>query len=470
MAGVGAPRYARILDRLWGVLRNPLFAVVVGMMLLLLIGAALWLPQAPGQTRDDPAAAQRWVNAESERWGAAGTLLRVSGLFTVFSSSLFLVLISLELLLTLVHLAEAIQRTLLPRRLRRLVTAEPNAAVHSIAAPDPVERTRVAWPVPPTESEVGLADLLGANVGPILCRADGAGEQPEDAPKGARLLAGSQLRSWWLRLCLPLGTLLLLVTLLARALWGWNVQTPTLAPGDTFEWEPRALSVAYAPGEGGDAAPGLISASMADESLTLPAGTGAGSLGAARVDVAETAPALWVSTDEALLQQPGQIDTRSSLGMSFEQPGSEQVVVLPGYGAGLRIIRTGQITSGYLVEIFAVQAEQPVQRKEIRATESITLPIAGEEVTLRLEPSTSLAVRVSRTPLQWLMIPAGLLILAGTAGYVFKPRYALATIEPWPEQRSAITLSTNSLLLVRETDSRAAGEVAESPATPSEPA
>lgn len=492
MADAVTHRPPRLIDRLWAILRHPATAAAVTLLLLLLVISSFVLPQAPGQTQGDPAAAQRWVNAESDRWGGlVGPALRALGLFTVSTSPLFLFSLALAALVASIRLADAIQRALLPGRLRARLRAPSNGEAANLPSPDALERSRSAWPSPPTQAIDALRARLTAaiavpeedgtiphpNAGPGAGAAPGDGaaspldaavgkgaadgeDAPaanvtattvgvEDVPPETRLLSMRHMGYSWVRMLLPLGILLLLAGLWADALWGWSLRTPALAPGDAYVWSPRAVTISYgSTAMEGAASPETLETRVGEETVRLPAVAGGGALAGNRIAVHEAAPALWVSTEQPLLQQPGQLDTRAHLGMTFLQPGNEQVVVLPGSGAGLRVIRLGSVEPGFLVEIFAVDAEQPVQRRQITATETITLPLAGEVVSLRLQPATSFTVDVRHSPSGWLLAPALALLIAGCAGYLVRPRFAFVQVQPWPRERAAVTLQTNARALV----------------------
>ena len=58
----------------------------------MLLTASALLPQLPGQLQDEPAAADRWLTATVEAFGAAATVLRSLGLFDVLHSPLLRIL------------------------------------------------------------------------------------------------------------------------------------------------------------------------------------------------------------------------------------------------------------------------------------------------------------------------------------------------------------------------------------------
>lgn len=437
----------RAVDRIWAFLRHPATAAILGLLLLALILAAYWLPQAPGQTHDDPAALQRWVNAESDRWGGmAGPILRGLGLFNVYTSPLFLLILCLCALVASVHLADAIRRALLPRDLGRLLRAPVDNGSAPLTSPDRIERSRSAWPAPPTETDAILREKLTAQIAPpdaFTARpAEGAAEVARE-----RQLSTAQTWAWPLRVLLPIGVLTLLAVLWLNTVWGWSVQTSALAPGDQFEWPQRGVLVHYG-SELNSASPETITVQVGSETVQMPASAGRASVAGKRVTISEDAPALWLSTNQPLLQQPGQIETRTQIGLAFSQPGSEQVVVLPGEGVGLRVIRTDAPDSGFLVELSSADAPRPLQRREITQTETLTIPLSSGEAALLMQPARALSVDVRRSPWQWLALPALLLALAGAAGYLVRPRFALVETEPWPIGRTAVTVQSNDRAVV----------------------
>src|SRR5690606_2891692 len=71
---------------LWQLLCDPWLLLAIAGLLGVLLTAGALLPQLPGQLQDEPAAADRWLTATAEAFGAAGPWLRSLGLFDVLHS------------------------------------------------------------------------------------------------------------------------------------------------------------------------------------------------------------------------------------------------------------------------------------------------------------------------------------------------------------------------------------------------
>ncbi len=165
------------------------------------------------------------------------------------------------------------------------------------------------------------------------------------------------------------------------------------------------------------------------------------------------APALEVRTldDSADLARPGQAATVSALGLGFPTDGSEETVLLPKIGAGLRIVRDGQNTpavddDSFLVEVYSGASEQPLRRFTVSASQIETIRVRGPgdpALTLAFVPLPALAVEASATPGQWLLAVAFVLAVVGLFGYRRQPGFVLVQLGPWPEQRTVMTMQSD---------------------------
>ena len=432
-------RLTRAGDRLWRFLRHPAVAIVLAALLLGLLLIARIIPQIPGQAVEDPAAAARWLNAERDAWGAWGGLLRALGFFAVATSPLFLTLIASLALVCGVHLAALLANSRLPRQLMAAFNAPAGVSPLPLTTTDGLLQLRLAHPNPPPVTASRLHATLAAAIGPVqerILASPDAATQSEN-----RLLAMAGMRGLMLRPLLPLGALLALGVLWFSAAFGWNVRPPALAPSDSYTAPAHNVTLNYAVPAEGDA---TLEVAVADESATLPARSGSTRVGGATVQVQEAAPALLLRVETPLLALPGAPENRTAVGLVFPQMGSEQIVLLPDSGTGVRVVKLGA-TEGdaYLVEVYARDGVQPVQRVELTAAQSLTLPLESGAVALWLEPTVGLNVTVRHAPGAWLLWLALPLMLAGLASLRWKPAFALAQVQPWPVGRAAVTLQTN---------------------------
>ena len=426
-------RTGQAADALWLSLRRPAVAIVLALLLLALLLMARVLPQIPGQAAADPASALRWLNAERDAWGAWGGFLRALGIFNVSDSPLFYILVALLAVVCGVHLAALLALARLPRQLVAALDAPAGLSPLPLDAPDGMTQLRLAQPDPPDAAAHGVRTKLEAMVGPVQeCRL---------ADDETRLLAMAGMRGLMLRPLLPAGALLALSVLWFTAIFGWNVRPPSLAPGESYTAPAHDIVLAYTlPAQ--DA--GTLEVSVADASATLPAGAAQARVNGASVRVRAGAPALLLRTDAPILALPGAPDSLNEIGLVFPQPGSEQIVLLPASGTGVRIVRLPEgATGAFLVEVYARDGVQPVQRLELTDAQSLPLPLDTGDVALWIEPAVSLDVVVRSAPGGWLLWPALALVLAGLSSLLWRPVFALAQLRPWPVGRTVLTLQTS---------------------------
>lgn len=446
------------LDGLWRLLRRPWLLLLTALLLLALLLSTRFIPQMPGQAQEDPASAQRWLNAEADAWGSGGTLLRALGLFAAHQSPLFYALAGLLALLSSVHLADGVLFALLPARLRALLNAPVTGEPLPVHSSDKLYRRRNALPLPPAQSEPLLAEWMAQAAGAPVTRVGLPGEEGESSAE-QRLLA--LRRPWlaWLRPLLPLGLILATTSLWLNALLGWDVRPGTLAPGDEALFPLHGVALLYDAAPSADGlATAAITGTVAGRPVLLDADKPAMRVGGAGVRLREDVPALWVRAQAPLLSLPGDGETRASVGLLFAQEGSEQLVVLPKRNAGLRLVRLGGENEGaFLVEIFAEDAVQPVERVQVSGATTVTVPAGDEAVQVAMTPMPGLAVEVRHAPGDWLVWPALVLVLAGLAGIWLRPAFVLAQVSAWPVERSLVTLQS-SAPVVLPWDEEPAGE------------
>ncbi len=435
-----AQRAQRSVDALWRFLRRPSLAITLTLLLLGLLLLARFIPQIPGQAAEDPASAMRWLNAERDGWGAWGGVLRTLGLFNVTGSPLFFALLALLTLVGSVHLAAQIAAMRLPRLLEDALHAPAGVSPLPLEGMDGVHRLRVALDESPQTAIDEIHQKLEARFGPsplpeAIPAADGGpGEE-------VRMLATSGMRRLWLRPLLPAGALVAVAVLWVGAVFGWNVRPPTLAPGETFISQPHNVTLSYTvPANAG----AQIDVAIAGLAARLE-GSAAARLGnGASVRAQPGAPALLLRSDGPLLALPGESESRAEIGLVFPQPGSEQIVLLPESGAGVRIVRLpAGAENAFLVELYARDGVQPLQRVEISEAQTVNLPLEMGDVPLHLEPTSGMNVTVRSAPGWWLFWPALVLMIAGAVGLLSRPRFVLAQLQPWPVGRSVLTLQSS---------------------------
>lgn len=446
----GESLIVRAIDGLWRLLRRPWLLVT----LLAVLGATLlWartLPQIPGQLTESAAEATRWLNGTLSSSSIAGAeLARSLGLFDLYSSPWLRVLLALVTLLAAVQLADAIGT------LRAWRAASYRASLGESGEPAPLAqgamaRIRIAVDAPVERVDemvrewAATARMETVNLDNERAEiVNGAVEVQDEGqnPHETRLLMRRRGWSAWLAPLLALGALIGALLLWANLFWAWNLRPDVIAPGVTFENARRGFAVTnhLIDVNGRDTVTLLTVGSTETlpvdglwHRLDLPGWT------RARAN-AETA-AMVIGADEALLALPNAPKPQERVGLLLPATGSEQFVVLPQQGIGIRVVRlTDGNAERYYAEVYGEDSVQPLVREEILGAQTLDVPLAeGESLTLEIAPASGLHVEVERGYGRWLWLPALLLILAGFVALVLPARVVLAQLSRWERERTLL--------------------------------
>lgn len=436
-----------------------------------LVLAALMMPQMPHPIYADPAAAARWLLNTGNQFGSAGELWSALGLFNLQHSMLLRLLLILIALMLAVQLADQIGSALTLRRVASRLNDPAREQASPIALPKggrPIYRERSAFPVAiealSNEVAVHLAARFGetqrTSVDVIEFDATDSGAKFVGQDEGNaedRLLAVRAKLFAYLRPLLPLGLLVGLLALWLNITFGWEVISPILAPTESFQYPPRNLDIRYPTAiedSAGFAVPKLqMTLNSREEALVVGAIDQAGRN---RIITRSSVPALLVRTTagDIPLERPGDPAKQQSqtLGLSFPTPGSEESLILPDQGIGVRIIRRPLRTGDekakddevYSVEIYEANSAAPAERLPLDAMKPETIEVAGGEVTLEFLPTVGVVVAVRSepgSPLYWL---AGLLTIIGLVGFVRLPAYLLAQVGEWSPTKAFVIAQSNS--------------------------
>ncbi len=432
---------ARIWQRLLG-LGPLLIAVLLGITLIL---SAWVLPQLPGQLNDEPAAASRWLATTAANYGVWGSPLQIIGLFNVLHSPLLEAFFCLVILVATVHLARDLARlrlfTQLPARLEQPVT-DPGEPV-GLYAGEPIARLRAILPGALDNASASLAEWLAARFSTIhqaTVAYSAPPDQRADGPPATdqRLLALHHLPGRYLAPLFPLGIILTAGAVWFAATFGWQVQTPALAPGASFRSVNQGLVIHHLAPTDADAA----DPAGADAEITLRSETrqvhdtrdvSRLRMGGATASLRHTLPALWIAASDgaALLTQTDGSEPVAELGLVFPTAGGEESVLLPSEVAGLRLVRRTDLPDAFVVELYRSTDVQPSLRAEVQLPDSLTIPLedGGE---LLIAPVRALQADIYYYPglwLAWLGIAAS---LVGAAGHLRPARFLLLQVAPWP--------------------------------------
>jgi hypothetical protein len=465
-----------LIVRLWHFLHHPLLLIAVATLILLLILAALGLPQLPGQHMDDSLERSRWLASVQEEYGLFGSLLAGLGLFNLAQSLVLRLLLALLTLLVLMQLGDLFIMWQQRRHLHELIRQPvmENGAPLPVPGLRPLYRRRLTLLESPSVATPQVRQAM-ISVTPsrpnqlIEARQSSpTAENAEEETDGRWLLLSS---SWALRLRLAalLGISMALAVSWFALTWGWEVRPPTLTPGEGYRLPSRNLSLLYqvmpeANAEdvtAEDVTAEEITASaqqptlvirMNQERVALPVtGPNRRRLDNVSIWVQPAGPALLVESwqdDKPVmaLTLPGQDALVARLGFTFSAVGSEESIVIPEARVGLRIV---QLSNGaqFLVEIERADTQE-VERIEIQSDDAVLIPLSpnqlDEPLVLRFRFLPSLDVRLRYVPGEWLFWPALLLAAIGAVGFWRRPYFLLCQLGHWPTDRSVLVVQSDA--------------------------
>lgn len=457
-AGRAIPNLA---GTLWEWLNQRWLLLVPGGLALLLVLGGLLLPQMPGQLNDEPAAAARWLLTTSSSYGAVGGLLRALGLFNVLHSPLLRFLLALVGLILAAQLGTWLGYALLLYRIRRnpeqLLTQPAPAWAEplSLQAGIPLYRLRQALPLPPKETVEALRAWLGQRFQQV---AEGTAPLPPEAPEAelpeVRFWATRDAPFAYLRPALLAGLLLALLAMWSVVTLGWQMAPPTLAPGETYRYALRNVELSYPvpPVEetSSQALPAPVLEARVGEHRASATVTARTRLRLGPVDVIARPGPLGVLVATAdgspAIARPGQGRPAATVGLLFPGPGSEESLVLPEAGLGLRLVRRAPQTSAgapepseqFLVEVYSGNSVEPRERLELSGREAQEIRLGPDGPRLRWVPMPGLQVEIRRMPGVWLLWPALFLALAGAVGFWRRPTWLLVQVAPWPQEHTLV--------------------------------
>jgi hypothetical protein len=471
-AAVATPRRpADLWQTLWLALGSPWLLLGLAGWLTLLLLVSLWLPQMPDYLREEGSAASRWLLAAATPYGAFGTLARGLGFFDMLHSPLLLAPLAALILVLLVQIVQQISAAQALRRLPAVLDAAGvNGEPLSLHSPYRLLRWRSAVADTALSQTGQMQMLLQARfvrlerrtmrVAPAPATVDPA-RSAADSGDGAapvleeRLLALRGQQAVLLRPLFLAGMLCAALYLWAASALAWHFEAPFLIPGAPAVDSVHDLSLQYelARPVDGVLTPRLRIALGDDSVAAVVASRVEAQVAGVEVVAQAVAPALEVRSlaEGADLARPGQAAAVSALGLGFPADGSEETVLLPGIGAGLRIVRNGQNTPAvdddvFTVEVYSGASEQPLRRFTVSSSQIETIRVRGPgdpALTLAFVPLPALAVSARSAPGQWLMIVALILTAAGLVGYLQRPGFVLLQVGPWPEQRTVMTVQSD---------------------------
>jgi len=448
---------------LWGWLRGPWPALLLTLLSLGMLLALWLLPQLPGQLADEPAAAARWLRAtaadvgrrslaQSDQWGNLGLLL---GLYDVLHSPTTGVLLAAWGMLAAIQFLDALarlrfyHRLAAPLPLRAPLQAEPRP----LPLGSPILRRRVTLHAAAPTVTAALAAWLTSYLGtaptpspplpyflsplPYFLLQNATDEQHWTIVRRPRMPL--------LRALLPLGIGLAVIALWLTVAFGWQVNAPPLAGGEMFQSPRHDLTLRHAV----TLSPTVFSeleVRYGNATLRLPgAQPTRRSINGATVAVAPTYAGIWVSSVQDALQLalPGRSSRQPQLGLVFPDPGSEESILLPEQGIGLRIVRGSNADSAFVLELYRSQEVQPVYRAELTDAGRAIIPLGDGQPDLIVTTLRGLHVTVRHFPWVWLTWVGLVVAAVGSLSLVLRPAWLTLQVAPWGEDRTVIVLQSD---------------------------
>ena len=436
------------LDPLWRRLTGPWLPAVGGVLGLGLALAARQLPQLPGQLLDEPATAARWMQDASAAYGVWGNLGLALGLFDVLHSPLLYLALALTLPALAAQLAESLgklrQGALV---LRTVAAAPPTSAGEPLALPVGAARRRlvVDRPIDQVVETARQADLPPLHLQPVAVASTQPADANDDPPGEVRLSGARRPFVAWLRPLLPLGLLVAVLALWSALLWGWQVAAPPLAPGSTYRVLGQQLAIGYVASLT-PTVPSRLQVNLRGDELALPVDRARREqVSGATLSVRPAYPALWVASADgtAQLSLPGRADAVPALGIVFDGSTTEESVLLPAVGAGLRVVRRLLPEPGFVLELYRSDEVQPIYRAELPANGRVVIPLPRTNLELIVTTLPGLLVNVHYLPNLWVAWLGLALALVGGAAHRSRAGWAAVQVAPWAPGRTVVVVQTS---------------------------
>jgi hypothetical protein len=354
---------------LWFSLRHPWLAILAGVIGATLVLAVWQLPQLPGQFVDEHAAAANWLLNASTAYGLWGNFFLALGLFDVLRSPLLFLLLALLLAALAIQLADQVGALRQYREVQKLDLGQAAGTIGEalpLSASRPLYRYRGLI----DHEATSVSTYLGGQIRDHFALVDQAPATADDAAtldaQELRIRGLRRPRIQSMRPLLMTGLLTAVLGAWIALAFGWQVTAPPLAPGATYRSANRDLVLHYAVPIGAMQEV-TFTATLQSASVDLPVGEAVRKpIGAAILQMRPTFPAILVATanGEERLMLPGDALLRAQVGLVFADPGSEESILIPDQGSGLRVVQRAG-SNGFVLELYRSDAVQPVYRADL---------------------------------------------------------------------------------------------------------
>ncbi|MEM7132419.1 MAG: hypothetical protein AAF702_39315 [Chloroflexota bacterium] len=466
-----APQTADPVGAIWRSLRQPWLLLILGLNALLLILAALIIPQVPAEISNDGPATSRWLLTVSAEYDSLGQVMQNLGLFDVLHSLLLRILFGLIGLVIAVHLADLIAAALSFRRLENLLKLETNEATEPLlhAYPNALYRVRRSVPQQVEATVERVEKHLQENF-PQRIRsqialkmpayADGDSDDSDDHQEIDTFVLQERFLAWrsqlatYLRPLLMLGLLMALIPVWLIITFGWELHPPPLAPGEIIAFDPQGVLFHYQVQTGSmdenvDNELGrVLHIESGDETTAIPLDRN-NNLRFNQVDFESSAgpPGLFIKTasgNESLIL-PGQSQLLAQVGLVFSGEGHEETVLIPLQFSALRIVRSDQAgIPGFVMQVLNQQQDAVGPPIHVDGSEKTIIELESVRETLHIEPMPSLIVEARYLPGAWLLLVALVLVVVGAISYWTRTGFLLVQISPWASSHT-ITIGQSDI-------------------------
>ncbi len=382
---VPAPEEApTLLAKLWRVFSHPILLVALMALAMILMGIHIWIPQLPTPLANDPVAASSWLERMANQFPGGGAL-RALGLFDLAHNLPFRALLAFLAAVLLLRFINGLIRVM---------------HVHRLAPPVQWVPGLHAWDVVVSDAAVTSSWEAACGSSCSLPRV-----RVIELDESRERLCDCHHRKQWLHLFLELGFIVALASLMLNLHAGWQLDGLALDPGQHASLAPYVNKDV------------LFSEDAMQIGLCCPAVS-------APLDQGGVADGgIWMAVDargqavhialakgtEALQLQAIEENARIAphLIVHFPEVRSERAIAAPEANRAFRLVALGD--GAFLVQVLG-PGNDVLTSKEVSGDS--VLPI-GKDLTLHIEPTHYVVLRVQGRPWTWLLWPAALLAAVG---------------------------------------------------------